>query len=70
MSLLHYHVPKNIEAADILPLLEWLQKFPGCFGALSWFNKIADKIATEAIKHLDAEVISQALVNLWWGRIG
>jgi hypothetical protein len=68
-SFLHYHVPKNVEAADILPLLEWLQNFPGCFGTLSWFKKIAEKTATEAIKHLDDKRILQSLVNLWWRRI-
>ena len=68
-SFLHYHVPKNIEPADILPLLEWLQNCPGCFETLSWFNKIADKTAIEAISRLDDKQISQAIVALWWRKV-
>jgi hypothetical protein len=68
-SFLHDHVPRNIEAADILPVLGWLQNFPGCFGSLSWMKKIAEKTATEAIKRLDDKRISESLVSLWWLRI-
>jgi hypothetical protein len=68
-SFLHHDVPKNIEAEDILPLLDWLQNFPGCFGTLSWFNKIAEKTVSEALKRLDDERVRHSFVNLWWRKV-
>jgi hypothetical protein len=69
-SFLHYHVPKHFEDDDILPVLAWLQNFASCFDSLSWFNKIADKAAVEGLKNLDDRNIREALVTLWWHRIG
>jgi hypothetical protein len=68
-SFLHYHVPKNIEREDVLPLLEWLLTMPACFGTLSWFKEIAETTALEAVKRLNEEPISRALVTLWLRKI-
>jgi hypothetical protein len=64
-SVLHYHIPRAIVPADIVPLLGLLLDRSSCFDHTSVYKEIADKTFCEATKLFDDPAVVDGFIAVW-----
>jgi hypothetical protein len=64
-ATLEYHLPKNIQVAEVPKLLCWLALRRDCFDHLSWSRSIADRTLLLALQNLQVPAIRSAAARIW-----